>query len=137
MFSIGQLSKKTGVKIPTIRYYEQMGIIDAPMRSTSNQRRYSNDEVERLSFIAHGRELGLSIRDIGELIELNSHPDKPCSEVHNIANRHLLLVQSRIKKLKSLEKELKRMVGQDDGGNIGQCYVIASLANHGLCKNKH
>jgi DNA-binding transcriptional MerR regulator len=137
MFSIGQLSKKTGVKIPTIRYYEQMGIIDAPMRSPSNQRRYSIDEVERLSFIAHGRELGLSIKDIGELIELNLHPEKSCDEVHDIANRHLFLVQSRIKKLKSLEKELKRMVGQTDSGHIGQCYVIASLARHDLCKNEH
>ena len=51
MFSIGELSKRTGVKIPTIRYYEHTGLIDAPERSEGNQRRYSKDGLKRLSFI--------------------------------------------------------------------------------------
>lgn len=64
MFSIGQLSKRTGVKIPTIRYYEQMGLIDAPERSEGNQRRYTKDGLGRLSFIRHSRDLGFLIEDI-------------------------------------------------------------------------
>ena len=69
MFSIGELSKRTGVKIPTIRYYEQMGLIDAPERSDGNQRRYSTDGLKRLSFIRHSRALGFSIEDIKGLLD--------------------------------------------------------------------
>ena len=59
MFTIGDLSRSTGVKIPTIRYYEQMGLLSHSERSEGNQRRYSGEEQERLSFIRHARELGL------------------------------------------------------------------------------
>lgn len=76
MFSIGELSKRTGVKIPTIRYYEQMGSIDAPERSEGNQRRYTKDGLSRLSFIRHSRDLGFSIEAIKGLLELSQHPEK-------------------------------------------------------------
>ena len=58
MFSIGDLSRRTGVKVPTIRYYEQMGLVAAPERSEGNQRRYSRQELERLAFIRHARDGG-------------------------------------------------------------------------------
>jgi len=85
MVSIGQLSKRTGVKIPTIRYYEQMGLIDAPERSEGNQRRYTPDGLSRLSFIRHSRDLGFSIQDIKGLLELSQHPEIPCHDAHGIA----------------------------------------------------
>ena len=64
MFSIGDLSRRTGVKVPTIRYYEQMGLVAAPERSEGNQRRYSRHELERLAFIRHARDLGFAVEDI-------------------------------------------------------------------------
>ena len=76
MFSIGELAKQTGVKIPTIRYYEKMGLIDMPDRSIGNQRRYSRQGLERLAFIRHARDLGFSISDIRELNALSQHPAK-------------------------------------------------------------
>ncbi|MFK5977913.1 MAG: helix-turn-helix domain-containing protein [Rhizobiaceae bacterium] len=137
MLSIGELSKRTGVKIPTIRYYEQMGLIDAPERSSGNQRRYSQQGLERLSFIRHGRELGLTIEDIRELVTLSCHPDKPCDDAHHIAARHLASVQTRITKLKRLEKELKRISILSDSGHVGDCDVIKSLADHSHCETEH
>jgi DNA-binding transcriptional MerR regulator len=137
MYSIGTLSKLTGVKIPTIRYYEQMGLIDTPERSSGNQRRYSRSGLERLSFIRHGRELGLSIGNIRDLVVLSSQPDMPCDEAHQIAQKHLQSVQMRIAKLKRLEKELKRISAISDTGCVGQCDVIQSLADHRLCQNDH
>ncbi|MFQ5623390.1 MAG: MerR family transcriptional regulator, partial [Paracoccaceae bacterium] len=77
MISIGALSRETGVKVPTIRYYEQLGLIDAPERSQGNQRRYGRQHLERLSFIRHARELGLSIGAIRELIRISADPDRP------------------------------------------------------------
>ncbi|MCZ4291176.1 MerR family transcriptional regulator [Hoeflea alexandrii] len=136
MFSIGELSKRTGVKIPTIRYYEQMGLIAAPERSEGNQRRYSKDGLKRLSFIRHSRQLGFSIDDIRGLLELSQHPEKPCRDAHNMAARRLEDVQARIAKLKRLEHELKRISGCD-ADNIADCAVIETLADHGLCETDH
>jgi len=136
MYSIGELSKRTGVKIPTIRYYEQMGLIDAPERSEGNQRRYFKDGLRRLSFIRHSRDLGFSIEDIRELLELNQHPEKPCQDACNIALRHLDDVQDRIAKLRRLESELNR-ISNCDADNIASCAVIETLADHSLCETEH
>ena len=72
MLSIGELSRLTAVKIPTIRYYEKIGLLSEPLRSEGNQRRYAKRELERLSFIRHARDLGLPILSIRELIELHT-----------------------------------------------------------------
>lgn len=136
MFSIGQLSKRTGVKIPTIRYYEQMGLIDEPERSEGNQRRYTNEGLSRLSFIRHSRDLGFTIEDIRGLLDLSQHPEKPCNDAHSIAAQHLKGVQSRITKLRRLERELKRIT-MCDAGNVAACTVIETLADHGLCETEH
>ena len=136
MFSIGQLSKWTGVKIPTIRYYEQMGLIDPPERSVGNQRRYTKEGLSRLSFIRHSRDLGFSVDNIRELLELSQHPEKPCGDAHNIAVQHLKDIQERIDKLRRLERELKR-ISKCDAGNVAECAVIDTLADHGLCETEH
>ena len=77
MFSIGDLSRRTGVKVPTIRYYEQMGLVAAPERSEGNQRRYGRQELERLAFIRHARDLGFAVEDIRSLIEWAA-TEQPC-----------------------------------------------------------
>ena len=136
MFSIGQLSKRTGVKIPTIRYYEQMGLIDEPERSDGNQRRYNYEGLNRLSFIRHSRDLGFTIEVIRGLLDLSQHPEKPCKDVDSIASLHLRDVQSRITKLRRLERELKRIT-KCEAGTVAACAVIETLADHGLCETDH
>lgn len=137
MLSIGDLSRATGVKIPTIRYYEQMGLIETPERSEGNQRRYGKADRERLAFIRHARDLGLKIDAIRELITLSGHPERPCAEADRIARDHLGAVRARIGQLKRLEHELERIVSHCEGGSVGECYVIRSLADHGLCDTDH
>ncbi len=137
MLSIGDMSRRTGVKIPTIRYYEQMKLIDAPERSQGNQRRYSKAELERLGFIKHARDLGLTIEAIRKLIDLSTRPDMSCAEADKIASEHLAFVQARIAKLKRLETELKRITSCCSSGNIDDCYVIHALSDHSLCEDVH
>ena len=136
MFSIGELSKQTGVKIPTIRYYEQMGLLAAPERSEGNQRRYCADGLKRLSFIRHSRELGFSIQDIRELLELSQHPEETCEDAHIIAARHLDDVRERIQKLRRLEKELKRITSCK-AESVADCWIIETLAGHEHCVTEH
>ncbi len=138
MFSIGELSKRTKVKVPTIRYYEEMGLLAAPERTAGNQRRYTNDGLERLSFIRHARDLGFSIDAISSLIELQNHPDRSCEAATEIAEGQLSEVRAKIKRLKALENELKRIAQGCDGRGVAEdCYVLASLADHDLCGRDH
>lgn len=135
-YSIGTLSKKTGVKVPTIRYYEQIGLIDAPVRTEGNQRRYKHSGLERLAFIQHARQLGFSLEDIRELVELSLHPELSCTEANEIAQRHLVEVRERIAKLKKLEAELDRIT-HCKAHHIAECQVIETLADHSLCSSEH
>ncbi len=138
MFSIGALSRETGVKVPTIRYYEQMGLLAAPERTTGNQRRYGRGELRQLGFIKHARDLGFSIEAIRALIELQGHPDRTCGEANAIAQSQLEAVRDKIAQLRKLEGELERITGGCDGaGPSSDCYVLASLADHGFCGGAH
>lgn len=137
MFSIGELSRRTGVKVPTIRYYEEMGLIAHPERSAGNQRRYDRAAEERLGFIRHARDLGFGVEAIRELIDLSGHPERPCAHADELAVEHLRSVRARIARLKRLEVELKRIVDNCDSGTVGDCYVLKALTDHDLCAAEH
>lgn len=137
-FSIGALSKQTGIKIPTIRYYEDIGLVAPAERTAGNQRRYCKESQQRLEFIKHARELGFSIETISTLIELNNHPDNSCTEATEIARVQLKDVRERIASLLRLESELVRISeGCQGKGVVKECYVLASLADHSYCENHH
>lgn len=138
MFSIGQWAKRTGVKVSTIRYYEEAGLLDAPDRTEGNQRRYDAAGLERLGFTKHARDLGFSIEAIHSLIELQGHPDRTCRGATDIAETQLADVRAKIERLRALERELERIAQRCDGAGMAQdCYVLASLADHNRCEQDH
>lgn len=137
MLSIGDLSRRTGVKVPTIRYYEQMGLISPPDRTDGNQRRYERQALERLTFIRHARDLGFPIEAIRELLALSRHPEEPCGTADKIAREQLDDVRERITRLRKLEDELARIVSHCEGHIVGDCYVIRALSDHSLCEHEH
>ena len=133
MLSIGKLSRATGVKVPTIRYYEQIGLLPEADRSTGNQRLYDKTTLERLSFIRHARELGFPLEAIRELLSMADQPDISCAAADDIARRQLGAVRERITRLQALQTELERMVVQCAHGTVSDCRVIEVLGNHDLC----
>jgi DNA-binding transcriptional MerR regulator len=138
MYSIGQIARRTGIKVPTIRYYEEVGLIFPADRTEGNQRRYDKTGLEQLAFIKHARELGFPIGMIASLIDLQRHPDRSCSEANQIATAQLAEVRQRIERLKALESELDRIVeGCTGEGVTGACHVLASLADHSNCRGDH
>jgi len=137
MYSIGQLSRRTGVKVPTIRYYEQIGIVEEPGRTNGNQRRYAEADLNRLGFVRHARDLGLPLDAIRALIALGEHPEKSCTDADGIADEQLTEVRQRIEKLRRLETELQRITTGCKSGTVSECYVLQSLANHDLCDGEH
>ena len=133
--SIGELGRRTETKVETIRYYEQVGLLPEPERSEGNQRRYGRRHVARLAFIRHSRELGFSIDNIRELLDLSDAPDSDCGAADEIARRQLRMVEARIAQLNALRSELTRMVGDCVGGRISGCHVMEVLADksHAHC----
>lgn len=135
--SIGELSRRSGVKVATIRYYEQAGLVAAPPRSEGGQRRYGMAAVRRLNFIRHARELGFEIGDIRELLAMTERPQESCDGADSIARKHLEDVKRRIEALTTLRDELSRMVSECGHGQVCHCRVIEVLADHGLCGSDH
>ena len=135
--TIGVLSKETGVKVTTIRYYETIGLMDVPDRTPSGQRVYAASDVERLKFIRHARDLGFPIESIRAFVELQQNSDKTCAEIDKIAQHHLMDVQSRLRQLRALERELQRMVSACAGRKVTSCKILETLANHENCFADH
>ena len=137
-FSIGELARRTQVKVPTIRYYEQIGLLAPPPRTEGHQRRYDKTSMARLAFIRHTRELGFNIEAIRALLSLQDNPDQSCSVADGIASARLAEVEERIASLSALRTELQRMLEECACGRVAECRVIETLANSshrhgGLC----
>lgn len=137
MLTIGTLAKKTGTKVQTIRYYEQIGLMPEPGRTEGGQRRYGDAELDRLSFVRHARQLGFSLSAIRELLDLSDHPGKPCTEADAIARRQLKQVEQRLARLEALRTELNRMVHECSGGQSADCRVLEVLRDHSECLTDH
>ncbi len=137
MLTIGTLGKKTGTKVQTIRYYEQIGLMPEPGRTEGGQRRYGHAELDRLAFIRHSRQLGFSLEAIRELLDLSDDPDRPCHEADSIARRQLKQIEQRMARLEALRTELKRMVRECSGGNTADCRVLEVLRDHSECLTDH
>lgn len=137
MLSIGQLARETGTKVQTIRYYEQIGLLPDPGRSTGGQRRYAAHHLDRLAFIRHARQLGFPLASIRELLELADHPRHPCAEADRIARRQLKQVERRIQRLEALRGELNRMIADCSGETVAKCRVLEVLRDHAECLTDH
>lgn len=137
MLTIGKLGAAAGVKVPTIRYYEQIGLLPDAERSTGNQRLYGSKTQERVAFIRHARELGFPLEAIRDLLSLSDRPDQSCAAADAIARTKLAEVQARIARLRALEVELERMIVQCAHGTVADCRVIEVLGDHGQCADDH
>ena len=134
-YAIGDLARRTGTKVETIRWYERDGIMPAPARTEGGRRLYTGEHADRLAFIRHARELGFSLDDVRALLGLADQPGHPCAEADAIARRHLDAVRTRIARLQALEAELARMLAACAHGTVGDCRVIEVLADqsHAHC----
>lgn len=132
--SIGEAAAASGVKVPTIRFYEEAGLLPRLARTEGNRRLYGPAEVRRLAFIRHARELGFDLDSIRTLLQLQDRPDQSCAEADAIAGARLQDVRSRISALRALEAELAHMVKECAHGRVGDCRVIETLADHARCR---
>jgi DNA-binding transcriptional MerR regulator len=130
---IGEAARQSGVKVATIRYYEQIGLLPAPPRTERNRRQYDSRDLRRLALIRHARELGFEIEAIRTLLVLQDDPDQPCATADAIARARLIEVEQRIASLSALKIELQAMIEGSKHGRVGHCRAIEVLADHDQC----
>lgn len=124
---IGEVAKRTGCNIETIRYYERIGVIDPPPRKGA-YRDYSHTDLEHLRFVRRSRELGFSLQEVQALLSLATRADENCDQVQRIAEEHLTNVRARVADLKRMETALAALVERCDENRDGKCPVVMSLA---------
>lgn len=125
--TIGNLAKVTDTKVETIRYYERIGLLPKPARTTGNYRSYGAPELARLSFIRRSRDLGFSLDQIRALLALSDDRYRDCSAIDDIANLHLREVDRKIADLNALRRELKAVIASCSGGTVSECRIIEAL----------
>ena len=126
-FSIGRLSKQSGCKIETIRYYEKISLLPAPPRTAGGHRLYAEDHARRLGFIRRSRQLGFSLDEIRALLGLADGDEYNCDKVKVITLHHLQGVRNKIKDLRKLERTLKTISDDCGGGIAPSCPIIEAL----------
>lgn len=124
---IGDLSQRSGVHVETIRYYERVGVLPEPERTSGGRRSYSEADAQRLSFVRHARDLGFDLRSVKTLLALQEQPDASCEAASRIAEGELKEVEERIALLTKLRDELRRMVTECKQGRVADCRVIEAL----------
>lgn len=127
-YAIGELAKATGTKVETIRYYERIGLLPEPARTTGNYRAYAPDHLARLSFIRRARDLGFSIEQVRALLALSRQGERSCEAVDAIAREHLAEVERKITDLEALRRELAEVIAQCGRGTIAGCRIIEALS---------
>ncbi len=129
--AIGRLSKQTGTNVETIRYYERVGLVPTPERSSGGYRLYSADHLKQLNFVRRARGLGFSIGEVRTLLRLAHERKRPCAEVRVVAEAHLRDVRAKIADLKRMERVLKATVARCAEGRRVDCPLIEALYRNG------
>jgi MerR family mercuric resistance operon transcriptional regulator len=109
--TIGILAKESGVGVETVRFYERRGLIKRPMKKAEAFRQYSWDDVKKISFIKRTQELGFTLKEIQDLLELNSNPRATCSDIQARTNSKIAEVEEKIEDLKRMQKTLRELAG--------------------------
>lgn len=126
--AIGSLSRQTGSKVETIRYYERIGLLPTPPRTASGYRRYDRAHLTRLAFIRRARALGFSLDEVRILLRLADERERPCAEVRVVASAHLEDVRAKIADLQTMERVLRETVARCTRGRSSECPLIEALS---------
>ena len=125
--TIGEVAKRSGVNIETIRYYERIKMLPAPPRTPSGRRVYGPHEARILGFIRRSRELGFSLDEIRALLRLGGPEKASCREVREIAERHLADIRAKLSDLRKLERLLAKTVARCSGKMAPDCPILEIL----------
>lgn len=125
---IGQLARRAGVGVETVRFYERQGLLQEPPRRESGYREYSPEDLLRLRFIRQAKALGFSLPEIQELLSLQSGSDAPCHDVQRRIETKLVEIRWKIRSLERLESTLEEYAASCAArGGASECPLLAAL----------
>jgi DNA-binding transcriptional MerR regulator len=129
---IGELARRTGTNAPTVRYYEQIGLLPPASRRDGGQRSYGEEDVRRLTFIRRCRDFGFSIEQVRSLAALVQDRQRSCLEARDLAQDHLAAVRAKLEELKALEQTIARFAASCEvacaGGPGPDCVILEDLS---------
>lgn len=109
---VGEIAKKVGINVETLRYYEKIELMPKPKRKDSRYRYYDKNDLKRLLFIKRAKELGFILKEIKELLELKVESSSTCGDVKHLAENRLKDIKERIKDLKNIKRVLIKLINQ-------------------------
>jgi len=127
--NIGEVSQRSGLPAKTIRYYEDIGLIEIP-RDPNGYRRFGETELHHLSFLARARGLGFSIEDCRALLELYRNAERASADVKDIASRHLEAIEGKIRDLSNMRAALTDLVESCVGDHSPHCAILDGLSRN-------
>ena len=132
MLTTSQLANSAGVNVETLRYYERRGLLPEPPRRASGYRQYSQDDVARIQFIKRAKELGFTLQEVQELLNLRVDPDTPCAMVKRRADLKIIDIEEKLRSLKRIKKALNKLAATCSGrGPVGDCPILEALGGDG------
>jgi MerR family transcriptional regulator, mercuric resistance operon regulatory protein len=128
-FSIGGLSSRSGVNVETVRYYERIGLLAKPPRTSGGYRLYRPADADRLAFIRRTRDLGFTLDDVRRLLDLADGRSRSCRRVKDIAATHLADVRAKLSDLHRMERVLADLVDACADGTLPACPLLETLTH--------
>lgn len=126
--TIGQVARRAGVGVETVRFYEKKGLIPEPPRRSSGYREYPPETCDRITFIRRAKTLGFTLEEIGELLELRVHPTRSCATVRKRAGAKIGAIEEKIADLRRMRTTLRRLIRDCDSNTpTDECPLLASL----------
>lgn len=127
-FTIGQVARRAGVGIDTVRYYERNHLLPEAQRRESGYREYGDHDVRRLRFIRRAKELGFTLAEIRELLALSTDRERGVRGVKARAEARLVEVDQRIRELQQVRRGLKQLIAACPGhGPLDRCPILTAL----------
>ena len=128
---IGQVAKRAGVNVETIRFYERKGLLTQPQRNQEGYRQYSHEAITRIRFIKRAKELGFSLTEISELLSFQANPRATCGDVKQRAEAKISTIQARMKDLQKMKRSLENLAAACKGsGPLDDCPIIDCFETH-------
>lgn len=129
LLSIGKVAKQAGVSVETIRFYERKGLLQEPVRKESGYRQYTEQDIKKLVFIQHAKNLGFSLNEIRELLSIQTDTNASSREIKSIAEHKLQDIEEKIRMLQKIRRTLKPLVEKCPGeGPTSECPILDALA---------
>ena len=134
-YSIGEAAELSGISAKMIRYYESMSLMPEPSRTEAGYRRYEENDIHNLRFILRARDLGFSVKQIRELLDLWRDRERASSEVKALASGHLVELRRKLREMEMMVDTLQHLVKNCHGDDRPDCPILGELGRDQLTRS--